>query len=145
MSLIITRTQVSIKRLPDFSMGASVWDRTVCAEPLPTSRVQSQFNDAIKFSEGGLSAYHVPSNTGHWGRGNTLVGAALFARGPARAEDERDAQRPHLLCPALWEAQGARKAEETRLGLGTFYGFPEGQKQSLPRTPQCTRQILPHI
>lgn len=124
--------------------GGLCVDRTVCAE-LSLAHFSSLIpvpNDVIKFSEGWLSAYHVPSNTRALGTWKHLVGVALFARGPVRVEDERDAQRPHLAVPsALGSAGGQEGAEaETGLGLGTFHGIPpEGQKHRV-----CPKHLSAH-
>lgn len=124
--------------------GGLCVDRTVCAE-LSLAHFSSLIpvpNDVIKFSEGWLSAYHVPSNTRALGTWKHLVGVALFTRGPVRVEDERDAQRPHLAVPsALGSAGGQEGAEaETGLGLGTFHGIPpEGQKHRV-----CPKHLSAH-
>lgn len=70
--------------------GGLCVDRTVCTD-LSLAHFSSLIpvpNDVIKFSKGCLSAYHMPSNTRALVSWKHMVGAALFSRGPVRAEDE---------------------------------------------------------
>lgn len=109
--------------------GGLCVDRMVCTDlSLPRfSSLIPVLNNVIKFSKGWLSAYHVPSNT----RAHK-VGAALFSRGLVRAEDERDADRPHATVPSALGSAGSQEGAEADRGLclGTFHRDfpPEGQK-----------------
>lgn len=121
----ITRTQVDQTSLT--LRGGLCVDRTVCAEPLPTSRVQSQFRTTpLNSARAGSVPTTCQAILGHWGRGNTWSERPCL-QGARSGQRMNGMHRDHTwLCPALWEAQGARKALRQRQGLAwaLFTGFP---------------------
>ena len=85
--------------------GGLCVDRTVCAE-LSLAHFSSLIpvpNDVIKFSEGWLSAYHVPSNTRALGTWKHLVGVALFTRGLQPSGGTKKPTRSQVLCELIKE------------------------------------------